>query len=491
MRTADENAERAVLAALFHGHVEDAAAVVDARAFYWPAHQAVFRAAADLAKGKQPVDAQTIASALDRAGTLAKFGGIEWVAGLRAASPDVENVKAHAKIVASLYAQRRVVEVAMSIVTDGLAGRDDPGAFVDRSLQRINAAVERTRDTRIVQMTDVVRARVAEWQRMREHGYVGGLKTGIRGLDQKTDGLAIGGLTMLAAATGAGKSVAGWTIANNIADARTPGGGSQPVVYVSGEMDANELHDRGVCARAKVSLRKLRRVCMGAADEPEDAPLSRDDREIIERNVQIAQQELDQAPIFLYPRVADIQDIRGALRDANRTLVENAADPRNPAKVKLLVVDYLQMMRLAKSERHDLALGTFANELKEIAAENKLAVVALAQINQGAKKRDGGAFANEDLKHSTGMSDAAHTVAFLDRPVLGMGKSSEEEKKKWAHYAEIHITKGRSHAHGRIQIFFDGARFTMRDAKPYEFQGLFQDDDSSRPAPGKRRGYNG
>lgn len=477
----DEGAERAVLAAIiFHGALDEAQAVVEARMFYYPAHVAVFCAVEQLVTSQQPIDEQTIASALDRQGKLASIGGIEFVFGLRGATPNADHVRAHAKIVAGLYMQRRVVHAAMGIVSDGLAGRSDPQAFVNRSVKRIVDSVERVKDTRLVQMYDVVDERVRAWQTMRERGYVGGLHTGIASIDKRTDGLARPGLSVLSAGTGVGKSILGWAIATSVADAREEATGrAQGVVYVSGEMSAQQMHDRAICARAGCSLRELRRVCMGASDFDDEAPISRDDRNAIESNVLQAQNWLAARPLFLFARAADLQDIRGAIRDAQRELTANAMVSGKAASVVLVVVDYIQMMGLAKADRHDLALSQFASGLAQIGGESNVAMVALAQTNDAPNKRDGGGFRNTDLKNASSMADPASLVAFLERP--GMSKKTAEARKKWANYAELNITKGRDHAQGKIRLFIDGARFSIRDPKPREFDALVSGDDDDEP----------
>jgi replicative DNA helicase len=480
----DDAAERAVLSAvIFHGALDEALTVVEMRMFYSLAHKSIFRIACDLTKGGQPLDEQTIGSVLQREGTIEKFGGFEYLTGLRTATPDATHVRAHAKTVAMLYQQRRVVETAMSIVTDGLASKSDPSSYVDRALKKITESVERQRGTHLVQMYDTVRARSEAWRKMRETGYVGGLRTGIGAFDQHTDGLPRPGVTMLGAETGAGKSILGWNIGNNVADTPDIRGRAQGVVYVSGEMDDEELHDRAVCARAGVSLRKLRRVMMGASAHPNEQPISADDARTIEDNVLAAMQWLETRPIFTFARVADIHDIRGAVRDANRTLIDNAADPRDPPEVALVVVDFMQMMQVSEADRFDLALTQLGYALRDLAAEKKLAVLALAQKNDRSEKRDGGAFSNRDFKHSSGLAEPAALAGFLDRPVLGMGKRSEDDRMKWRNYSELHFTKGRQVGLGRVQLYFDGPRFHIRDPKAGEFAGLWDDP----PTGGKAR----
>lgn len=473
-RCADENAERAVLASLFRGAIEDVLPILVPSSFYWPGHVAIFRVAAQLHDAKQPIDEQTIGSALDRAGTLDRFGGMPFLAELRTATPDVAHARAHAKIVADLAAQRRLVETCMSVVTDGLAGKDEPSAFVNRALTRITNSIERAKDSKLITTREAVRARTVAWKRMQTSGYEGGLLTGIEGID-KRDGLASPGLSIFAAETGAGKTVLGWSIGCFVANALGVGGRRQAVIYVSGEVDEKKLHDRAVCSRAGITLRMLRRVMMNATDYRNEAPLSRDERETIRQDVYDAQAWLEASPIFIYPRIAGIEDIRAAIRDARRQIVEDTPPDTEPAKIALVEVDYMQMMRLVKADRHDLMLTNFAEGLATIASEEQLAVLGLAQANSGSKKREGGGFSNLDLKNASSMADPASLVGFLERPVLAMGTEPEEKRAQWEHFARLHITKGRESAHGGVSLYFDGSRSFIRDAYPGEFSHLFND----------------
>ena len=476
VRCADENAERAVLASLFHDAIEDVLPLLVPSSFYWPGHQAVFRIATQLHEAKQPIDEQTIGSALDRAGLLDKFD-MSFLHSLRTATPDVTHARAHAQIVADLHTQRRVVETAMLVVTEGLAGKDNPQAFVNRAASRMTKAIERTKETRLVSMRQAVRARSVTWKHQREVGYEGGLLTGLVALDEKTDGLARPGFSVFAAETGAGKTVIGWTIAQNVASCADIDGRRQAVVYVSGEVNEEKLHDRAVCSRAGITLRVLARVMAGAPDYPRESVLSPMDRDEIRRKVNEAQLWLEAAPLYVYPRVAGLDDIRSALREAKREIAEETPKGQQPARVTLLVVDYLQMMKLPEADRHDLRLSLFAEGLATIANEELIAVVALVQANSGAKKREGGAFSNLDLKSASSMADPASLVAFLERKILAMGKADAEKKRAWANYSEIHITKGRAHSQGRMPFFFDGSRSIIRDAGPSEFSHLTELED--------------
>lgn len=497
VKASDEQAERATLSAVIHADaLEQVLAIVRPRAFYAPANAALLAAAMALHEGGQAIDEQTIASYLTRAGKFDAFGGWTWLQSFRDGTPAAEHAQAHARVVAELYAQRKIVETCMSVVADGLAGKTDPLAFVDRAVRRVSTAVERPQASPLVQMVDVVSRRHDAWKQMRERGYEGGIATGIRNFDRRTDGLARSGVTFLAADTGVGKSIAGWGIATHVAGVRRDANGGlippaevrdrKAVVYVSGEMDEDELHDRAVCSVARVTLRELRRVMMGARRYDDEDEIDTDRRAVIEAEVQTAQHWLSQAPLFIYPRVADIHDVRGALRDTRRQLAENAADPKNPMAIGLLAVDYLQMMRMQRAERFDVALGDFARDLKVISTEDKIATLALAQANANSEKRDGKRYSNMDLKHSTSMSDHAHTIVFLSRPVLGMAKKPRDEREKWKNYATFDVTKGRSHAQGSIPVFFDGAHYTIRDAHFGEFDGLHGDGAEAPQSRGRR-----
>lgn len=471
---ADDGAEIAVCAAVLHaaGAVSEVRDILVASDFHNEARGAIYRATLDLADTGDSIDEQTVASWLTRRRLFERYGGWGWLTAFRTGTPAPEHVRSHAKTVAELAVARRVVEAARAIVADGLSSPDEPAKFVSRAARRISEAATFRDRGKVRVMYDVMTERAEVVKREREEALSRGLPTGFHTLDSVTGGLRLKKTTYVGAETSGGKSVFAWQVATHIASVLF-NGMRCAVVYVSGEMDEDELCDRGVCAMAGVS--ELRMFAKERTPDEED-------------RIVAAQNRLASLPIFIYARIASLEDIRAALRDADRQLssLGLASDPEKPLRVRLLVVDYIQMMRLPSADRHDISLGNFAGELKDMAKERDMHVLVPTQENTKQRRaRADDTQTTQDLQHSTGMGQAADTVMFIRRKWLGMRGRPREERDPWKTHAEFRITKGRSHtAHAVIPMRFEGEFFRFVEPEPGEFDHL---NDGAVVAPKPRR----
>lgn len=455
----DESAERAVLSAVVfaRGAIDDVRSILEPKDFFVGAHRHIYAAALAISDSGDPVDQQLIGSHLTRKRKFEEVGGWAFLADLQSATPAPENVGAHAKVVASLARHRRVVDAARLIVADGSSSASDSDAFTDRAEKLIQQAAERADAVPVSAIWQVVQRRAKQLEQNRSAGTGMGIPTPWESVNAVTRGMRFGSVSVVAALTGGGKSIYALQVARHVA-AMDLNGEKLAALYVSGEMSEEELVDRATCSEAEVN------------EYTYAAEFDRDD-------VMVARDKLSRLRLYLHAKIASIADVRYALRDAQRDLRANRADRSvAPPRIGLIVIDYLQLMRVSKSaDRYDLALGEFVMELKDIANEHRLHVLALAQINKESKKREGGRPTTEDLKHSTGISDAAHSVMFIHRPWLIDPNSSRKE------FAEFVITKGRSHATGGIKMRFDGERYRFVEPAPGEF------DDQRRDTVSKQR----
>lgn len=467
----DEGAEISVVSALVHiaGVVDEVRNILTPVMIHNAQRRLIVQAVYALTDEGEAVDEQTVASWLTRRKFFEKAGGWPTITSLRNATPAPDHARDHAKVVAELYRARRVVETARIIVADGLTSKDGAGEFVDRSAERMADATERPATEQVQLLYDVMVKRTAEIEKIRFDGHQLGIPTGFASLDAATRGMRPGGISFVSAETGAGKTIYTWQVSTSVA-ALTWNGKRQAVVYVSGEMDEGELADRGVCSVAGI---------------PEDQLIARNRTEEDDEKIALARNELSQLPILIYAQIADIDDIRAAMREARRILKTNSSDRTDPPHIGLLVVDYVQLMRMKKAERHDLALSDFAMELQDIAKRDYLHVLCAAQLNAKEMRRRGNMMpATSDMKHSTGLGDAARCVMFIRRPWLEMEGTDRATRDPWKNYAEFRLTKGRSHARGVIPMRYDGAHYRFVEPNPGEFDELTE----QAPMAVRRRG---
>lgn len=484
----DDRAEHGICAAMMHlrGAVAELDGVAQPADFSAPGRGEIARAALALFREGAAINVDTIASALTRRRVLDKFGGMSWLATFAEPVPSLDTVRTLARAVAELAHARRIVETARLIVSDGLTGTEGPRDFVERSVERITHVAESRTAARVVLISDVVQRRRETWRRYRDEGLEpGGMPTGYHALDLLTRGMRLKTVQFAGALTGRGKSVYANAIANAIAGI-TYNDEIAGVTFVSGEMDEDQLHDRGVCAEARVSERDIERVMCNSADKPRETPLDAGEREAIWQAIAAAQAKLERLPIAYHAQVAGIADIRAALRDSARQFRDRAPDPRKAPRPMLLVVDYVQMMRVrGKAETRAVALAEFVYELKDIANRQNLAVLCLAQMNKSIRERvsgSGGAQA-EDMKDASALAESASTVVYIHRPAYDQVKTSARRRVMWP-YSEFQVTKGRGHGLGEVPMIFEGKHYRFREPRDGELDELRERIADASPKAG-------
>jgi replicative DNA helicase len=260
------------------------------------------------------------------------------------------------------------------------------------------------------------------------------LPTGFRALDSAVGPvLGPGRLVTLAARPGVGKTAFALQLASHVAK-------TDPVLYWCGEMSETELYGRLVCSAARIPLSMVQNPVLSGIDS--------DRRRVGMRKV---------ADLRL--AVSTGAGMSVAKLDA---MVRSATlKGRKPA---LLVADYLQRMKASGSRSREEEVGSIARDLKELAKEHDLCVLALAQMNREYEKRAGGKPKMSDLRESGQIEQESDAILFPGRDTSAE-ESGDGDRLGWPRHAELHIAK---HRHGQagdtLPMTWHGPYQTWRDA---------------------------
>jgi replicative DNA helicase len=197
--------------------------------FYRPAHQVIFDCILDLYGRGEPADAITVAAELNRTDQLSKMGGAVYLHTLIASTPTAANAGYYAAIVAEQAVLRRLVEAGTRVVQLGYGaagGKGDVDDIVDRAQQEIYDVTEKRMSEDYSRLEDILQPTMDELDAIASRGGVSrGVPTGIRDLDELTNGLQAGQMIVIAARPGVGKALAldtpiatpsGWTTMGDI-----------------------------------------------------------------------------------------------------------------------------------------------------------------------------------------------------------------------------------------------------------------------------------
>jgi replicative DNA helicase len=222
----DVAAEQSVLGGMLLSKdaIADVVEVLHGNDFYRPAHQVIYDCILDLYGRGEPADAITVAAELNRTDQLSKMGGAVYLHTLIQSTPTAANAGYYAQIVAEQATLRRLVEAGTRVVQLGYGaagGRGDVDDIVDRAQQEIYDVTEKRMSEDYSRLEDILQPTMDELDAIASRGGVSrGVPTGIRDLDELTNGLQAGQMIVIAARPGVGKALAldtpiatpsGWT----------------------------------------------------------------------------------------------------------------------------------------------------------------------------------------------------------------------------------------------------------------------------------------
>ncbi|MBN6035653.1 replicative DNA helicase [Amycolatopsis sp. 195334CR] len=361
--------------------------------FYRPAHQAVYECILDLYGRGEPADPITVSAELERRGELGRVGGAPYLHTLIATVPTAANAGYYAEIVAEKAVLRRLVEAGTRIVQYGYgANQDNAGGNIDEVVDRAQAAIyevtERRTSEDYVALEELLQPTMDEIDAIASRGgSAQGIPTGFADLDEVTNGLHPGQMIIVAARPGVGKSTLGLDFARSCSITH----GMSSVIF-SLEMSRTEIVMRMLSAEAKIRLADMR-----------GGRMSDDDWTRLARRMS----EISEAPLF-------IDD------SPNMTMMEIRAKARRLKQrndLKLVVLDYMQLMSSGKRvESRQQEVSEFSRQLKLLAKEIEVPLVAISQLNRGPEQRTDKRPMLSDLRESGSLEQDADIVLLINRP---------------------------------------------------------------------------
>jgi replicative DNA helicase len=419
-----EESERVILGAVLLDNSVIAQAVEQLKPedFYSPLNRRVFAAMIALFEKQKQIDPILIGEELKKEGSLESIGGITTITNLTFGLPHFSSVEEYIRVVRDKSVVRNLIRTCNAITGEALAEEDDAEVILDHAEQAIFAIAEaRTQQSfsRIAPVADRVLARVKEYAAGAGTG-ITGLSTGFRELDEMTSGLQRTDLVIVAGRPSMGKTALCLTLAQNAALH------SKAVVAVfSLEMSKEQLVTRMLASEAHINAHRFR-----------TGHLMTNEWERLAGAIGT----LSEARIFIddTPAISALE-----IRAKCRRL---AAEQK---QLDLIVVDYLQLMGGSKrTESRQQEVSQISRELKSLAKELDVPVVALSQLSRAPEARNPPKPLMSDLRESGSIEQDADVVAFIYRE--DYYKETEENKG----LAELIVAKQRNGPTGTVRLAF-------------------------------------
>ncbi len=408
------------------------AAFLEPEDFFSPRHGIIYRVRRDLYDHQRPGDFVTLCDELDRRGQLEEIGGAAYVSSLVSAVPTAVHVEHYAHIVERTALMRRLIQAGGNIAAIGYEDRDDINDTLDRATQELYKVTER-RLTRGFTPLDVALARYFEQiDYIHQHrGEILGVPAGFADLDKLTGGFHASDLIIVAGRPAVGKTAFAMTMARNAAVRFHQG-----VAIFSLEMSVDQLVQRLLSSEANVDSQRLRQ---GYVDEYEW------------RRISEALGVLSEAPIY-------IDDSAGISAQQLRT---RARQLKAETDIKMVIVDYLQLMQGSGRENRVQEVAEISRGLKVLARELNVPVVALSQLSRAVEHRPDHRPMLSDLRESGSIEQDADIVIFVHREEL---YNPATEKKN---IADIIIAKHRNGPVAEIPLRFFPNQTKFADLEVY------------------------
>ncbi len=413
-----EEAERSVLGAILvqNDAIDRVREVgLDKDDFYSESHTQIFETACALSDKREPVDLVTLTSALRDRGLFEKVGGSQTLTSLFDDAFAVGNIAHYARIIKEKAVLRRMIATCTGIVGEAFAGVEDLESFLDDAETKIFKVSEDKAEAAVSPMRDVLignMARIEELSLRKEE--ITGVATGFRDFDHITTGLQPGQIIVIAARPGMGKT--SWFISALQHAAMMQ---DRVVALFSLEMSKEEIGFKFLSGLARIDARRLKVGRLRADDW---------------QRLASAADKLSKARIF----VDDSGGISAMdVRARSRRLLATQK------RLDLIVVDYLQLMKGSKaSMRGDSSrereISEISRNLKELAKELKVPIIALSQLNRSVESRQDKRPTLADLRESGAIEQDADMVCFIHRDDY-YNKDSEQKG-----FAEFIIAKNRA-----------------------------------------------
>ena len=391
--------------------------------FYLDSHRILFEAMQNIYADNSPVDVTTLTSYLIDKKLLDKTGGVEYLLELSESVPTTSHSEHYLKRLNEKALLRRLIKESTEIIEKAYGDVENINDFIGE-VEKDFLNVTRDRNAGEFQNVKSVIQKVTDRLVMlqKADGKISGVKTGYYDLDKLTSGFQKGDLIILAARPSVGKTAFALNVAYNVSYKS-----DEAVAIFSLEMPAEQLIQRIICSAGSLKAESLR------------------SGSILKESSERYYAAVDKvSKCNLY--IDDTPGIRvGEIAAKCRRL-------KREQGLKMIVIDYLQLISGPANSRESRQqeVSDISRQLKMIARELEVPVLALSQLSRSVEKRDNKRPVLSDLRESGAIEQDADIVSFIHREDYQDPKKEAETQGA----TDIIIAKHRNGALADIRLVF-------------------------------------
>lgn len=391
--------------------------------FYSPANRLLFKIMQGLFERGEAIDTLTIKSALEVNDNLQKIGGIPYLAEIVNAVPTSSHAEHYAKIVAKKSQLRSIIGNLSDSIENAYDEDMDVDEIIAKAEQSLIAVSQSSNKSSFRPIHDVLlENHVKIEERSNNTSQITGIESGFYDFDKLTTGLHEDQLIILAARPAMGKTGFALNIAQNVATKS-----NKAVAVFSLEMGAESLVERMLSAEGTIINHHIRTGNL-TVDEWQ--------------RLIYAQGQLAEAPIYIDDTAGiKIGDIRARVRRLSQ----------ETDSLGLIVIDYLQLIQGSRSVNRQQEVSEISRQLKIIAKELKVPVIALSQLSRSVEQRQDKRPILSDIRESGSIEQDADIVAFLYRDDY---YQQPKEGQPESNVTELILAKNRHGSLGTVKLYF-------------------------------------
>ena len=386
------DAEKALIGSMFwsKSSLQKGCEDIEKDYFYLDSNAKIFEVINDLYNKHNPVDVNTVTTELIDRNLLNQVGGVEYLSEIINSVATGANIEYYIDIVIDKYTKRKLIETATIIQKNATDDNVEVADAVDIAEKEILNVGRTRRTTEFRKIGDVIAKTQEDIERLvKNKGKITGLTTGLRDLDNVTEGLHETQLIIIAARPAVGKTA----FALNIAAAAAKSTKKNVAIF-SLEMPAEQLVLRMISSLGQVDNKKLQTGRLDTEDY---------------MRINEAMSQLADTNIYFHD---------GASTTASEIQAKCRRLSTQGEGLGLVVIDYLQLVDA--SSRYQGArqqeISEISRKLKTMALELNVPVIALSQLSRNVEKREDKRPVLSDLRESGAIEQDADIVAALHAP---------------------------------------------------------------------------
>lgn len=376
----------------------EADTILNSEDFYVDKHKKIYETIKKLCDNSVSVDTVTVVDNLKKKGILEECGGITYLSNLETGAVNYSSIENYARIVKEKSDRRALVKTGSKLIEDAFEKEDVKEAIEDaeKCIFNVSASKNITGPERIDTILEKVFVKLEK--RCKNGGGLVGISTGFKGIDDITGGLKPGEFVIVAARPSMGKTA----FALNIAQSASR---TSSVIIFSLEMETESLLNRMISSSCMI---KMNDIQSGTLTDDQFVRIMKRTSELGKRN------------LYIDDKSTMLSDIKALCR---KQKLQKGLD--------VIVIDYLQLIRTTmKANQREQEVSYISKELKSLAKELNITVIALSQLSRAPEARNDHRPMLSDLRESGSIEQDADIIHFIYRDAYYNNNKKKKGKKK-------------------------------------------------------------